>query len=215
MECAPAFPASPTERPCSASLWQLLATCTRGLRANLSSSSSCCWPGPFSFAGVNLSPENVIFSSELSFAMLSPHPVLPGHAIVTPRRHVKALFDLSDDEREDLFLVTQATSYALNGVTGTDGCTLLVQQGEAAEQHVSQLYVHLVPRRKDDLPSNDEIYPLLESSPVLPDPDGREAATDGVCGGPLKERVAGFAVREWMLQLAADKTAPPCADSHQ
>lgn len=90
---------------------------------------------------------------------------------------------------------------------------MLLQQGDAAEQRVPQLYVHLVPRRKDDLPNNDEIYPLLESSAPLPDADGKEDSAKTVAEGHSTKRLAGSAVREWMLQLAADKNPAPCGDS--
>lgn len=137
--------------------------------------------------------------------MLAPRPVLPGHAVVTPRRQVKALYDLSPDEVDDLFLVAQVVSYILNGVTGTDSCTLLLQQGEAAGQCLSQLYVHLVPRRKDDLSNNDDIYPLLEKSLPLPLEEDSEVHPEE----RESKRLQAAEFREWLLQLAADQHPLP------
>ncbi|PFH35217.1 histidine triad domain-containing protein [Besnoitia besnoiti] len=184
--------------PCSASLWSVLTAATRELRNESAVASKPCWRGPFSFCGVPVPPEEVVFSTSRSFAMLAPRPVLPGHAVVTPRRNVKAVFDLSKEEVDDLFQAVQAVQYVLNGVTMTDSCTMLLQQGEAAEQRLPQLYVHLVPRREGDLASNDDIYPLLETSIPLPlhEPGISNGARDGLNASDI---------RYWLLRVAADE----------
>ncbi|KEP67489.1 UNVERIFIED_CONTAM: histidine triad domain-containing protein [Hammondia hammondi] len=193
---------------CSSSLWRLLGTATRELRKHASSSSSSSvpiWPEPVAFCGASVPADRVFFCTSLSFAMLAPRPVLPGHAVVTPRREVKALYGLSSEEVDDLFLATQVVSYILNRVTGTGSCTMVLQQGEAAGQCLPQLYVHLVPRRKDDLSNNDDIYPLLEKS--LPFPLDEEGALHQDERQSKSLQAADF--REWILQMAADKHPLP------
>lgn len=71
-------------------------------------------------------------------------PVVPGHLLVIPERHV---VDFTDDPRVTEAVMGSAARYA-NEIGGD--FNLITSKGEAATQSVPHLHVHLVPRHEGD-----------------------------------------------------------------
>ncbi len=91
-------------------------------------------------------------------------PIVPGHSMVIPKRHVASLLDLSEAELAGLFqLARRAVRVLLAEFQGT-GFDLTVQDGEAAGQSIAHLHVHVVPRRPGDLPGQDWHEEVLDSA---------------------------------------------------
>jgi bis(5'-adenosyl)-triphosphatase len=107
--------------------------------------------------------------TEVCRAIYNRAPLVPGHSLVIPKRHVTRLQDLGADEMAELSGMVQRMSAVLLAAYGCDGCDLSVQQGASAGQTVDHLHIHLVPRRAGDLPHDDWHAQLLDSAtrPVL------------------------------------------------
>jgi bis(5'-adenosyl)-triphosphatase len=108
-------------------------------------------PCPF----CNLAERDNVFAESAHFlALYNIAPIMPGHCLVVPKRHVRSLFDLSSDELSELGRfaepVTQLVLYYFN-FTGFDW---LLQDGEEAGQNVMHLHLHVIPRRPNDLPES-------------------------------------------------------------
>ncbi len=78
------------------------------------------------------------------------YPISPGHTLVIPKRHVKSLFELGGDEREDLFQALSRAKGLLVSEMKPDGFNIGINDGIAAGQTVFHLHVHLIPRYQGD-----------------------------------------------------------------
>jgi diadenosine tetraphosphate (Ap4A) HIT family hydrolase len=95
-------------------------------------------------------PASEVLSDERFLAFLDIHPVMPGHALVIPRRHAVLLDELGD-EVGDLFAFAVRVAAAARAGLGCRGVNVLLNDGAAANQTVAHAHVHVIPRRGGDL----------------------------------------------------------------
>ncbi|CAI6335590.1 unnamed protein product [Periconia digitata] len=105
---------------------------------------------------------HVFHTSPLSFAFVNLKPLLPGHVLVSPHRIVPRFTNLSTAEVQDLFLTVQRVSRTIERVYHASALNIAIQDGRDSGQSVAHVHVHIIPRKKDDLPE-DAIYPMLDS----------------------------------------------------
>lgn len=85
------------------------------------------------------------------FAVRDRYPVTEGHALIIPRRHVTAYFDLTDDERRAADrLMHQLFRHMASEDPRITGCNIGVNSGASAGQTVFHVHYHLIPRRDGD-----------------------------------------------------------------
>jgi bis(5'-adenosyl)-triphosphatase len=94
-------------------------------------------------------------------AIVNIAPILPGHSLVIPKRHVESLLELSDEEVAEMVNLSRRAIARLTRVHGADGFDWTIQESEAAGQSVLHLHLHLIPRRRGDLPSPGAWYSRL------------------------------------------------------
>jgi diadenosine tetraphosphate (Ap4A) HIT family hydrolase len=93
-----------------------------------------------------------LMASDHALAVADAYPLTEGHTLVMPRRHVPSVFDLEDAALRDLWqLVGRVRDHLLERYA-PDAFTIGVNDGEAAGQTVSHAHVHVIPRRKGDVP---------------------------------------------------------------
>ena len=92
-------------------------------------------------------------SSALSLSFFDGFPVSPGHALIIPRRHVASFFDLTQDERQDMFNMVDDVKRILDDRFHPDGYNIGVNIGEAAGQSIFHVHLHLIPRYSGDIPN--------------------------------------------------------------
>lgn len=102
--------------------------------------------------------------NERFLALYNIAPVLPGHALVVPRRHVQSLLDLADDELAQFAIFARRVTRLLSRAFSADGFDWTVQDGAAAGQTVPHLHLHVIPRHSGDLPEPGDWYPALMAS---------------------------------------------------
>lgn len=85
--------------------------------------------------------------SGLTVAFVNLKPLVPGHVLVTPRRVVARLRDLSDDELADLFLTVRSVQEIVEIYYGAKASRLGIQDGQDAGQTVPHVHVHVLPMR--------------------------------------------------------------------
>lgn len=88
----------------------------------------------------------VIAETPLMRAVLDGYPVVPGHALVYPKRHVEYFTGLSTVELVDL----RGLIFELQQGPDVD-FTIAVNDGEGAGRTVPHLHVHVIPRRAGDV----------------------------------------------------------------
>ncbi|MCJ1411146.1 hypothetical protein MMC19_005234 [Ptychographa xylographoides] len=123
----------------------------------------------------------VFHLTPLSFAFVNLKPILPGHVLVSPRRVVPRLSELSHDEVIDLFITVQRVSKMIERTFKATSLNIAMQDGADAGQSVPHVHTHIIPRRATDLDDrggSDAIYGMLEGE-------------EGDVGAHLKERDGG------------------------
>ena len=91
-------------------------------------------------------------------------PVLPGHSLVIPTRHVQSLLDLKENEIRQFFSTAVKATRILLKAFNTDAFDWSVQEKKEAGQSIEHLHLHIVPRIKSDLPDPGDWYPLLQKA---------------------------------------------------
>jgi ATP adenylyltransferase len=94
----------------------------------------------------------ILVETETSLAFFDSYPVSKGHALVVPKRHVDTIWDLTDDEYTDCFLVVRRLKTILTERFSPDGLNIGANCGEAAGQSVWHAHIHLIPRYSGDVP---------------------------------------------------------------
>lgn len=108
---------------------------------------------------MNGAPHLEIYSDESVVAFLDRAPLVPGHTLVIPRRHIETLEDMPADLLAPFFGVVQRLSRAFAPALGAEGS--LVAINTRISQSVPHLHAHVVPRRKGDRLFSPSTGPML------------------------------------------------------
>ncbi|KAJ7621044.1 diadenosine hydrolase [Roridomyces roridus] len=123
--------------------------------------------GSLFFSTIDVSRQ-AFYRSTLSYAIVNLKPIVPGHVLVLPTRHVARLADLSEPELSSLMRAVQQVGSVIERVYEADGLTVACQDGRAAGQSVPHVHFHLLPRKavgdRFAGKNNDKIYPALEKA---------------------------------------------------
>uniref|UniRef100_A0A1I7SXH6 Nitrilase and fragile histidine triad fusion protein NitFhit n=1 Tax=Caenorhabditis tropicalis TaxID=1561998 RepID=A0A1I7SXH6_9PELO len=118
------------------------------------------------FAGFSIPVGHIFYSTPQSFAFVNLKPVTEGHVLISPKRVVQHLTDLTDSETADLFIVAKKVQSMLEKHHKVKASTVCVQDGEEAGQ--THVHVHILARRSGDFGDN-EIYQKLASHDKEPE----------------------------------------------
>lgn len=99
--------------------------------------------------------------SEKFLAVYNISPILPGHSLVIPKKHIESLMDLDDFELCEFMRLGRDAAKILLKAFNTDAFNWTIQEKEAAGQTVTHLHMHIIPRNTNDLPEPGDWYPLL------------------------------------------------------
>jgi ATP adenylyltransferase len=90
---------------------------------------------------------HIVARGSKCFVILNAYPYASGHCLVLPYRQVANLEDLTDDERNELWLTVRDATLALKSAFAPAGLNVGLNLGAPAGGSVAQhLHVHLVPR---------------------------------------------------------------------
>lgn len=92
----------------------------------------------------------VVYQDPYSVAFLPLNPATPGHTLVVPRRHVSDFFGLDPQLSAHVSESVLRTAEAVRAAMAPDGMNLITSSGEAAQQTVFHLHVHVLPRSSGD-----------------------------------------------------------------
>ena len=91
-----------------------------------------------------------IFENDEFIAFMDKFPINPGHTLVLPKEHCQTIVDMSMEETGKLFGLSSHLAKAVIKAVNADGFTLGQNNGEAANQIVPHVHVHIVPRFNND-----------------------------------------------------------------
>jgi ATP adenylyltransferase len=95
----------------------------------------------------------ILMENTMAFAVRDLNPVTPLHTLVLPRRHVAGYFELDLSEVvaiEELLRELWTDIAARDG--NVEGFNVGINVGTAAGQTIPHCHVHLIPRRRGDVP---------------------------------------------------------------
>src|SRR5262249_3308688 len=96
--------------------------------------------------------DRIWIENEYAIAFADAYPVTDGHTLVAPRKHVSSVYELTILEQRSIWdLVADVRQQLLTGLH-PDGFNIGLNGGLAAGQTVAHAHVHVIPRRKGDVP---------------------------------------------------------------
>lgn len=106
--------------------------------------------------------ENAVFAEDATCrAIYNLSPILPGHILVIPKRHVGRIAELWEDEWVQFWVFARQMASFVMAYFYADGCDWTIQDGGSAGQTVGHVHLHLIPRYIGDLPKAGDWYPRL------------------------------------------------------
>ena len=96
------------------------------------------------------SPSSVVYEDEKYIGFLDLYPFSRGHTLVCPKQHGATIWDMNEAEIAGLFQVAFKVSKAVVSAVGADGFRFVQNNGEAANQVVAHVHVHVIPVRLED-----------------------------------------------------------------
>ncbi len=121
-------------------------------------------------------PARIIAHGGFSYVRLGDYPVVEGHCLAIPTRHVSNIFELHPDELTDLF----TTIKRVKEITERDNPDILgwnigVNINEEAGQTVEHCHIQIIPRRMGDVNN-----PRGGIRNVIPGKGNYEVKKDGI-----------------------------------
>ncbi len=92
----------------------------------------------------------LIVENDLAFAFPTNIPIVPGHTLICPKRHVAKMDDLTDDEIHAILLLQRKLKEAMIKAFAAEGFNYALNEGKVAGQGINHLHLHMLPRKKDD-----------------------------------------------------------------
>lgn len=98
----------------------------------------------------NLKKHEVLYEDNNHLVFFSKQPVTLGHTLVIPKKHIKSLLTLRDNEIDTLFELVKKTARIIHKTLKPDGLDMGTNYGRIAGQSVDHLHVHVIPRYEGD-----------------------------------------------------------------
>jgi len=95
-------------------------------------------------------PSHRVYEDDDVIAFLDVEPATTGHTLIIPRDHSEGLLDTPVSDWTAMLRVAKELARHYEDVLGCDGFNIVQSSGEAAEQEISYVHVHLIPRYDDE-----------------------------------------------------------------
>lgn len=96
----------------------------------------------------------LITESATAYAMLDGYPVIKGHTLVVPKRHVANYFELPFREQSACWLMVNKVQEILSQEFKPDGFNIGININQAAGQKMMHTHIHIIPRYQGDTKGN-------------------------------------------------------------
>ena len=92
-----------------------------------------------------------VFTTDLCYAIFDRYPVSEGHMLVIPRRHAASYFQLSGEEKADIWNLVERVQKYLEDKFRPDGFNIGFNENVAAGQTIFHVHIHVIPRYEGDV----------------------------------------------------------------
>ncbi|MDA4112267.1 MAG: HIT family protein, partial [Thaumarchaeota archaeon] len=90
-------------------------------------------------------PAAIVYENEGFIVFMDRAPFSEGHTLVCPKKHGETVWDMTESEIGALFALSARISKAVMRATNSDGFRFVQNNGEAANQAVAHVHVHIIP----------------------------------------------------------------------
>ncbi|MDY6990623.1 MAG: HIT family protein [Thermodesulfobacteriota bacterium] len=95
-------------------------------------------------------PSVRVHEDDRVLAFMDINPINDGHLLIIPKAHAATIHDIAEADFLAVMSATRKLAAAVQKALNPDGMNLLQLNGEAANQVVPHLHVHIVPRWSGD-----------------------------------------------------------------
>ncbi len=95
-------------------------------------------------------PSYKVYEDKKVFAFLDILPISLGHTVVIPKAHIPDVEGVSEDDYCAMTLTVKKIGKAMLDSLGVKGYSVFLDNKSAANQHVSHVHFHVVPRAEGD-----------------------------------------------------------------
>ena len=96
--------------------------------------------------------KTIFYMGRHFMALYNIRPILPGHSLLIPIRHVTRITELSSDEAKDMIAAMREVVPALIKLYGADddSYNMDIQSGPSSGRTIDHLHLHVIPRKPGD-----------------------------------------------------------------
>jgi histidine triad (HIT) family protein len=95
-------------------------------------------------------PAAIVYEDSDYIAFMDRAPFNEGHTLVCPKKHGETVWDMTEPEIGGLFALAGRISKGVIRATSADGFRFVQNNGEAANQAVAHVHVHIIPVKMDE-----------------------------------------------------------------
>jgi len=103
-----------------------------------------------SFCDPEILERQSFYEGEHIIALCDYRPILPGHCLVIPKRHVERFEDLTDEEAMEMTLFIKKLHATVSKLQETDDYLLLQKNGASIGQSVPHVHIHYIPKKSTE-----------------------------------------------------------------
>ena len=103
------------------------------------------------FCSPKVIANQVILKTRKLLVILTKTPIVPGHLLILPLRHIGKIDGLTPLERSAIFKIIPKLRQVLEKTFGAKGFNFAWNEGKEAGQSIGHLHFHMVPRKAGDL----------------------------------------------------------------
>jgi len=96
------------------------------------------------------SPSKIVYEDDEYIGFLDIYPFSRGHTLICPKKHGETIWDMEEADIARLFQAASKVSKAVVAAVGADGFRFVQNNGEAANQVVAHVHVHVIPVKMED-----------------------------------------------------------------
>ena len=94
---------------------------------------------------------NTFLKSDNFRCVYNLSPILPGHSLIVPKKHVESIFELSKEELKEMFELARKSTEVLLKTYETSGFDWVFMENKIAGQRIDHIHLHILPRKSGDM----------------------------------------------------------------
>ena len=94
--------------------------------------------------------ERTVIENDLAFVFPTNIPIVPGHLLICPKRHVQYYEDVTQEEKVAIESLREKLKFALQKAFGAEGFNYAWNEEIIGGQSVPHFHLHIIPRKEGD-----------------------------------------------------------------